>query len=69
MNKPAKFFLSWEEQIVYKAKYLFHKRCKFGYVQDVKVYLFSFVETPRKFITAELSIRIVFTMQTYKKLI
>ena len=41
------------------------------------IYLLSFVETPRKFIIAELSIRklgsssvlIIFTMQTYKKLI
>ena len=36
------------------------------------IYLLSFVETPRKFIIAELSTKlnkyIVFTMQTYKKL-
>ena len=50
----------------------------FAFLNKLSVYLLSFVETPRKFIIAiinlcgvstKLNKYIVFTMQTYKKLI
>ena len=45
MNKQAVNILDLRRTIIYSTKYLFHKRYKFGYLQDVKV-IFKFYLFP-----------------------